>query len=178
MSGTDVNYDVGYILNGEFVYLQKNITSSSLANNVVAEKSGSFYWCINNISDDVISFSAAMQYGLNDLVYRNYGGDVISVDESCVIRLGAIQSLLPLKEITGIYLYNYEQKITKEFPADTENIEYKVEQRGTYSIYALTKGGEIISLNSYVSVEYENKNFDIDENGNNEESIMNGIINL
>lgn len=164
VKGTDIDYDVGYILDGDFFYLKKHNASSTLMYHVIAENSGRFYWCINNVSEKSISFSATIQYAMNDLVYRNYGNDVISVDGSCTIRLENIQSLLPLREIKAIYLYNFEQKMTEEFPKDTENIEYKVEKKGTYSIYALTQNGKMISLNEHVSVYVD--------------SISNGITNL
>lgn len=179
MKGADVSYDIGYIIDGDFICLQKNIISESLVNSVVAEKKGNFYWCISNISDDVISLSASMQYRQNDLVYRDYGSNGISVNEACIIRLGNIQSLLSTKEIKGIYLYDYEQKNTKEFPANIDSIEYEAERGGTFFIYAVTKDGEIVSLNRYASVEYSDTHFDTNEDGEDEKSTVDhGIINL
>lgn len=177
MEGADISYDIGYILNGKFSYLQKTVSTKCMDCEVVAEESGNFYWCINNISENEVFFSGTVQYASNDLVYRDYGKDAVSVDDFCTIRLENIQGLLETKRIKGIYLYDYDQKITKEFPADIEKIEYRVEQGGMYGIYAVTEEGEFISLNNNISIDYD-INYDIDETESDEKPATSEIITL
>lgn len=177
MEGADICYDIGYIVNGKFSYLQKTVSAKRMDYEAVAEESGNFYWCINNISENAVLFSASVQYASNDLVYRDYGKDAVSVDEFCTIRLENIQGLLETKKIKGIYLYDYDQKITKEFPADIEKIEYSVEKGGKYGIYAVTEEGELISLNNNISIDYD-INYDIDETESDEKLATSEIITL
>lgn len=175
MEGNDMRYDVGYILNGEFCYLQKSNEAELMDYKVVAKESGNFYWCINNISENTVFFSGTVQYASDDLVYRYYGDDAVYVDGACTIRLENIQTLLAKEKIKGIFLYDYDQKQTKEFSADTDTIVYRSEQGGAYCIYAITQEGETISLSSHISVEYE---VEYHEESNDGKSITDGIINL
>lgn len=163
IEGADISYDVGYLINGKYSYLQKNLSDDSMDYSVAAGESGDFYWCITNRAECAVSFSGTVQYDSNDLVYRFYGNDVISVDSSCTIRLESIQVLLGAKEVKNICIYHYEENETKQFTPETR--EFRIEQKGTYAIFAVMEDGETVSLNQNVSVGYEVNNVII-EDGN------------
>lgn len=123
------------------------------------------------------SASVNMPPDTNDLVYRFYGENAVSADMSCTIRLDHIQSLLSSKEVKGIFLYHYEQDSIKEYCTETDTIEYKVEENGTYGIYAVMQDDETINLSAYIYVDYDTDAC-IDESDDKEKTVADRIINL
>ena len=154
MKYADSNYGIGYLLNGTFHDVQKTSMDGTVDCSVTLKESGTFYWCINNTSGNTNYFSGNIQYRPDPPVYRDYGAGAISAEEGCTIQLSHIQGLLGDTEITGIFVYCHEKNMAKEYPEDTDSITFTVPEKGTYSIYAITKQGGLMDLNAYLSVDY------------------------
>lgn len=154
MEYADSNYGIGYLLNGTFHDVQKTSMDGTVDCSITLKESGTFYWCINNTSGNTNYFSGNIQYRPDPPVYRDYGAGAISAEEGCTIQLSHIQGLLGDTEITGIFVYCHEKNMAKGYPEDTDSITFTVPEKGTYSIYALTKQGGLMNLNAYLSVDY------------------------
>ncbi|WP_099466761.1 hypothetical protein [Konateibacter massiliensis] len=87
----------------------------------------------------------------HDLVYRDYGADVIKADAHTVFTIGDIGSLLgEYREIEGIYAINHDSKQIYRIPISESAIEYQVIEEGNYDVYAVTLDGDYIYLNRYI----------------------------
>lgn len=87
----------------------------------------------------------------NDLVFRNFDGDVIEIDENEKICLDTVWS--QVKNGEKIYLHCYETKETRELSVESKEPFLESLQPGIYQIYAKTQEGEIKNLSKYAQVQ-------------------------
>lgn len=129
---------LGIIFKTSIFAMHDNSSKNKLANSIYLDKSG-------------------------ELVYKDYS-DAIIVDNLCTIKLENIQGISNGNRIKSIILYNDRGYALKEFGESTTGIQYRIEQKGIYYLYALTEEGDIVNLREYVSIEYILE--DINEKGN------------
>ncbi len=154
VQGDDIDCEIGYILNGDYQNIN-NTDNSNVEISVTAPESGIYYWCILNYSKKEIEFNGSLTMNSNDLVYRNYGDDVIKADINTTFIIHNIGDILESYEVEGIYAYNCATATLFNISSKITDMEYKAQEAGYYVIYAVTQDGKRIDLNQYVTVEVE-----------------------
>jgi len=110
----------------------------------------------------------------NDLVYKDYSGAAIIVENPCTIKLKNVQYDLAENKIRSVILSNDKGELIKEFTEDTAKIGHRINENGVYYLYALTESEEIINLSKFVSIEYVLEN----NSGTEKNRIGKNFINL
>ena len=77
--GDGIICEFGYILNGSYKKINE-VTFNDIGVAFIAPETGTYYWCFINYSDKAVKLSGSISIISNDLVYRNYGDDVIKAD--------------------------------------------------------------------------------------------------
>lgn len=96
----------------------------------------------------------------NDLLYKNYGNDVIEADINTTFILTNVDSILESYEIEGIYALNRTTSTLYKISSDKVDIEYRIEENGFYEIFAQTTDEEEINLNQYITIEVDSPKSD------------------
>lgn len=155
--GNDIDCEIGYILNGNYQKIN-DVTNNDIELSFKAPETGTYYWCFVNYSDKEVKLSGSLTMSSNDLIYRNYGTDVIEADTNTVFIIPNLVSILESYEIEGIYALNRETSTLYKISSEITGIEYRIQEKGYYEVYAQTKDGNLIILNKYITTEVDSPN--------------------
>lgn len=152
-TGDDICYTVGYICDGAYTEVQNSVTDEDYSGGVSAEQAGEVCWCVLNTSSSEVIMDGSIRIAANDLVFRDYGEEFITLNEACTLVIDASAAVLN-SSIQRVYLYDYDTKQETEIGNSTKII-CKVSEPGVYIIYAVTEDGEVVNLKNYVTIETE-----------------------
>ncbi len=150
-SGTDLCYDVGCILSGNYSTILSGGSNSLISESIAVTGQEDCCWCIFNVSAESVFYKGNIELSAGNLLFRTYGDDIVEVNKACTIIIdtsGLSESL------TKVCIYNCltEELLVME---NQSEISYKAEAPGTFIIYGITEEGGVISLADYVRIEYD-----------------------
>ena len=152
LTGEDREYSFGYIEDKAYIEVLSDCTDEYISHQVAAKGGTKYGIYIINQSEHTLTFSGNIFTSANDLVYRDYGSEVLQAEGKCRLIID-LNGLSGAYNVEGVYIYDYitHRTIRRDF---SYVIEYESEQGGVFHIYALTVEGEQIELSENVVVEY------------------------
>lgn len=146
VSREDCAYEIGYICNGAYNSLGDYSDQTVVTEELLAQETGTYYFCITNLSEKTLEFSGKIAV-INNLLYYP---DAVFLEEGT--RISIDTDLLETEsEIKGCYIQNCAGGEIKEIPTPTGSFE--IQESGNYRIYAVTEDNTMIDLSQKIGIE-------------------------
>ena len=146
VSREDCAYEIGYICNGAYNSLGGYSDQTVVTEELLAQETGTYYFCITNLSEETLEFSGEIAV-INNLLYYP---DAVFLEEGTRISIDT-DLLEPESEIKGCYIQNCAGGEIKEIPTPTGSFE--IQESGNYRIYAVTEDNTTIDLSQKIGIE-------------------------
>lgn len=146
VSREDCAYEIGYICNGTYNSLGDYSDQTVVTEELLAQETGTYYFCITNLSEETLEFSGKIAR-INNLLYYP---DAVFLEEGT--RISIDTDLLKTEEkIKGCYIQNCAGGEVKEIPTPAGSFE--IQESGNYRIYAVTEDNTMIDLSQRIGIE-------------------------